>query len=82
MRKRRFLKAAIIGLFASVGFGVLFTRAERSVAANDDVLTAISDYKSWGRITKGPFTVSSFRPSLDLTLLPPAEVRIDPRAMG
>lgn len=69
-------------MFAAVGFGVFFTRAERSVAANDDVLTAIADYKSWGRVTKGPFAVSSFRSSFDLPLLQPAEIRIDQRAMG
>ena len=60
MRKQQFIKAAIIGLFVSAAFGVFMTRPERSKAANDDILSALANYRSWGRVTKEPFKVVPF----------------------
>ncbi|HEX6280333.1 MAG TPA: hypothetical protein VFZ49_10025 [Pyrinomonadaceae bacterium] len=51
------IKALVIGLFVSAGFGVFFTRTDSSKAANDDILTELANYKSWGRITKAPYQV-------------------------
>ena len=52
-------KVIIIGLFVSVGLGVFITRTEPAKAANDDIPTELSNYKSWGRMTKEPFKVNS-----------------------
>jgi hypothetical protein len=66
------MKSTIIGMFVLMGFGMFMSRPETSRAANNDVLTAIADYKSWGRVTKEPFRVSPFT-RLDLLNLTPTE---------
>lgn len=71
MHDRRItVKALIIGLYVSVGAGVLITRTASTKAANDEILTALANYKSWGRITKAPFQVLSIE-----TLKPPMSER-------
>ena len=60
MRKRRLIKGTIIGLFVVTGFSGFMTRPETSKAAGDDVLAVITNYKSWGRVTKEPFRVIPF----------------------
>ena len=50
----------IIGLFVLIGFGIFMSGSETSKAANDDILTALANYRSWGRVTKKPFTVNPF----------------------
>jgi len=72
------VKALIIGLFVSVGFAVFITRTETSKAANDDVLSELANYKSWGRITKAPYQVLSIEPlKPTVSELPIEGLRID-----
>jgi hypothetical protein len=81
------MKSTIIGMFVLMAFGMFMSRPEISKAADDDVLNSLANYKSWGRITKEPYTVNSFPNGTDLRMLSPGsaptgEFQIDLRAVG
>ena len=81
-KRKTIIKTAITGLFACAGLTVFISRPEASQTAKDDVLTALANYKTWGRVTKKPFKVVPFSGLDDVDPLKKGDVRIEAFRIG